>query len=83
MAAYFNIAAASDRIGGLSARNLWYSTGRNPRGQHWLHFGSALYSVEVFHTVLYRQPLRRTTLKTALGLPASPAGDVGSPGMQP
>jgi hypothetical protein len=32
---------------------------------------------------LYRQPLRRTTLKTPLGLPASPAGDVGGHGTQP
>jgi hypothetical protein len=64
MAAYFDSAAASDRIGGLSARNLLYSTGRNPRCQNRLQFGSARYGVEVFQTVLYRQPLRRTTLKT-------------------
>jgi hypothetical protein len=83
MAAYFGIAAASDRIGGLSARNLLYSTARNPRCQNRLHFGSALYGVEVFQTVLYRQPLRRTTLKTPLGLPALPAGDVSGPGTQP
>jgi hypothetical protein len=64
MAAYFDTAAAPDRIGGLSAHNLLYSTGRNPRCQHRLHVGSALYGVEVFHAVLYRQSLRRTTLKT-------------------
>jgi hypothetical protein len=34
-------------------------------------------------TVCYRQPLRRTTLKTPLGIPASPTDDVGCPNMQP
>src|SRR5687767_4502374 len=72
IAAYCDIVAASDRTGGLSARNLLYSTGRNPRCHTRLHFG----------TVLYRQPLRRTTLKTPLGIPASPVDDVGCPGTQ-
>ncbi len=34
-------------------------------------------------TVFYRQPLRRTTLKTPLGIPVSPVDDVDCPGTQP